>query len=76
MSSAVFLIGFMCLGMPGAETCTNIASQFLYITMEDCQIARSEIMFELKDMTGLQLQCIQSDLIEAYTNYRPEIVPR
>ena len=54
MSTAVFLLGFMCLGMPGAEVCHNIASQFLYLT----------------------LQCIKSDLIEAYTSYRPEVIPR
>ena len=76
MSTAVFLLGFMCVGMPGAEVCHNIASQFLYLTMQDCQIARAEILYELQDMSGLKLQCIKSDLIEAYTSYRPEVIPR
>ena len=44
--------------------------------MEDCQIARAEILYELQDMPGLTLQCIKSDLIEAYTSYRPEVIPR
>ena len=74
MSTAVFLIGFLCLGMPGDEVCTNIASKYLYIGMQDCMIAKEEIYTELKDLTGLQLQCIPSDLIENYVEYRPEVI--
>ena len=37
-------------------------------------IAKEEIYTELKDLTGLQLQCIPSDLIENYVEYRPEIL--
>ena len=58
MSTAVFLIGFLCLGMPGDEVCTNIASKYLYLDMENCLIARREIYSELSDLPGLQLQCI------------------
>jgi hypothetical protein len=54
--------------------CKNIASKFLYIGMQDCMIAKEEIYTELKDLTGLQLQCIPSDLIENYVEYRPEVI--
>lgn len=74
MNTAVFLIGFLCLGLPGAEKCHNIASKYLYITMEDCVIAKNNIEYELKDLDGLALQCISSDLVENYTNYRPNVV--
>jgi hypothetical protein len=74
MSTAVFLIGYLCLGLPGDVECKNIASKFLYVGMQDCMIAKEEIYTELKDLTGLQLQCISSDLIENYVEYRPEIL--
>ena len=74
MSTAVFLIGVLSLGMPGDEVCTNIASKYLYLDMENCLIARREIYSELSDLPGLQLQCIPSDLIENYTIYRPELL--
>ena len=52
MSTAVFLIGYLCLGLPGDVECKNIASKFLYIGMQDCMIAKEEIYTELKDFTG------------------------
>ena len=76
MNTAVFLIGFLCLGMPGAEKCHNIASKFLYIDQQNCEIAKREIYDELRNLDGLNLQCIPSDLIENYTIYRPEILNR
>ena len=76
MNTAVFLIGFLCLGMPGAEKCHNIASKFLYIDQQNCEIAKREIYNELRDLQGLKLQCIPSDLIENYTIYRPQILNR
>jgi hypothetical protein len=43
MSTAVFLIGYLCLGLPGDVECKNIASKFLYVGMQDCMIAKEEI---------------------------------
>tara|TARA_A100001015_G_scaffold75428_1_gene83707 strand:- start:649 stop:792 length:144 start_codon:yes stop_codon:yes gene_type:complete len=42
--------------------------------MEDCVIAKNNIEYELKDLDGLALQCISSDLVENYTNYRPNVI--
>ena len=43
MNTVVFLIGFLCLGLPGAEKCHNIASKFLYVDQQNCEIAKNEI---------------------------------
>ena len=36
--------------------------------------AKNNIEYELKDLDGLALQCISSDLVENYTNYRPNVI--
>jgi hypothetical protein len=46
-TSVVFLIGYLCLGPVGDKQCVNMASQFLYPDVQNCQTARASIMEEL-----------------------------
>ena len=73
-TSLVFLIGYRCLGPVGDKQCVNMASQFIYPDLLNCQTARDQIMKELDDVEGLLLQCVPSDLIENYVKYRPQVI--
>tara|TARA_A100000171_G_scaffold48480_1_gene56004 strand:+ start:409 stop:648 length:240 start_codon:yes stop_codon:yes gene_type:complete len=74
MKTAVFLIGYLCLGPIDDKKCINIASQYLYLDVPNCEIAKENIMTELDDIDSLILTCVPSDLIENYIKYRPEII--
>lgn len=73
-TSVVFLIGYLCLGPVGEKQCINMASQFLYPDISNCQTARDNIMEELDNVEGLILTCVPSDLIENYVKYRPQVI--
>ena len=74
MKTAVFLIGYLCLGPVDDKTCINMASKYLYLDVPNCEIAKKNIVKELDDIEGLMLSCIPSDLIENYIKYRPELI--
>tara|TARA_R100000697_G_C5460871_1_gene199694 strand:+ start:29 stop:268 length:240 start_codon:yes stop_codon:yes gene_type:complete len=74
MKTVVFLIGYLCLGPVDDRKCVNMASQFLYPDIVNCENARASIVKELDDIEGLLLQCVPSDLIENYVKYRPELI--
>lgn len=73
-TSIVFLIGYLCLGPVGEKQCINMASQFLYPDIFNCQTARDNIMEELDNAEGLILTCVPSDLIENYVKHRPQVI--
>lgn len=73
-TAVVFLIGYICLGPVGDKQCVNMASQFLYPDVLNCQTARAGIMEELDNIEGLMLSCVPSDLIENYVKYRPNVI--
>ena len=74
MKTVVFLIGYLCLGPVDDRKCVNIASQYIYPDVINCENARTGINKELDDIEGLFLQCVPSDLIENYVKYRPELL--
>jgi hypothetical protein len=74
MKTVVFLIGYLCLGPVDDKKCINMASEFLYPDVNNCEIARANISKELNDIEGLMLKCVPSDLIENYVEYRPNVI--
>jgi hypothetical protein len=74
MKTVVFLIGYLCLGPVDDKKCINMASEFLYLDVNNCEIARANISKELNDIEGLMLKCVPSDLIENYVEYRPNVI--
>jgi len=74
MKTVVFLIGYLCLGPVDDRKCVNMASQFIYPDVINCEKARASIVKELDDINGLLLQCVPSDLIENYVEYRPGLI--
>jgi len=74
MKTVVFLIGYLCLGPVDDTKCINMASQFIYPDVKNCEIARASISKELNDIEGLMLNCVPSDLIENYVEYRPKVI--
>ncbi len=52
MKSVVFLIGYLCLGPIDDKQCVNMASQYLYQDVPNCQKAREDILDELDNIDG------------------------
>ena len=74
MKTVVLLIGYLCLGPVDDRKCVNIASQYIYHDVINCEHARKGINKGLDDIEGLLLQCVPSDLIENYVKYSPELL--